>query len=93
MLSMLASVIPACEQPMRPAELAGFIEAVLRMLPVGTPVASPELRSQANQSDRRPPVPGENRSQPGGMHALVQAGLKAAHNRSQLHVMPGSENR
>ena len=93
MLSMLVFVIPACEQSVRPAERAGFIEVVLRMLPVGTPVASPVLRSQANQSNRLPPVPGKNRSQPGGMHVLVQAGLEAAHNRSQSHVMPGSETR
>ena len=93
MLSTPASVIPAWEPPERPAELAEFVEVVLRVLLVGPHVASPELRSQASQSDRRPPVPGENRSQPGRMHALVQAGLEAAHNRSQSRVMPGSENR
>lgn len=83
MRSTLAYMIPASEQPVRPPKLAEFIETVLRVLPVGTRVALPELLSQADQSDRRPTYSGENRPQPDGMHALVHAWLEAAHNRSQ----------
>jgi hypothetical protein len=49
MLSTLSYMIPATEQPVRPAKLAEFIEAALRVLPPGTHVASPELLWQASQ--------------------------------------------
>jgi len=83
MLSTLAYMIPASGQPVRPAKLAEFIEAVLRVLPAGTHVASPELLAQANHSDRRTSFSGNNRPASAGMHALVQAWLEGAHNRSQ----------
>lgn len=83
MLSTLAYMIPAAEQPVRPAKLAEFIEAVLRVLPAGTHVASPELLAQADHSDRQPALAGNKRPVSAGMQALVQAWLEGAHNRSQ----------
>ena len=50
MLSTLRFMIPAAEQPVRPAKLAEFIDAALQVLPPGTHVAAPELLWQANQS-------------------------------------------
>ncbi|MEO8388732.1 MAG: hypothetical protein ABI546_10060 [Polaromonas sp.] len=50
MLSTLKYMIPATEQPVRPAKLAEFIDAALQVLPQGTHVAAPELLWQANQS-------------------------------------------
>ncbi len=73
MLSTLSYMIPASEQPVRPAKLAEVIEAVLRVLPAGTHVASPELLWQANQS-------AGNREAAGGMQEVVQRWLESAHN-------------
>lgn len=83
MLSTLAYMIPASGQPVRPAKLAEFIEAVLRVLPAGTRVASPELLAQAGHSDRHPSLAGDKRPAAAGMQALVQAWLEGAHNRRQ----------
>jgi hypothetical protein len=73
MLSTLSYMIPASEQPVRPAKLAEFIEAALSVLPAGTHVASPELLWQANQS-----VSGGDGAS--GMQAVVQRWLESAHN-------------
>ncbi len=50
MLSTLAYMIPASSMPVRPARLAEFVEAALRVLPPGTHVAAPELLWQAGQA-------------------------------------------
>ncbi|MDO9403197.1 MAG: hypothetical protein Q7T87_04125 [Polaromonas sp.] len=47
MLSIFKYMIPASEQPVRPARLAEFIDEVLRVLPPGNHVAPQELLSQA----------------------------------------------
>jgi hypothetical protein len=75
MLSTLAYMIPASEQPVRPAKLAHFVDAALQMLPPGTHVASPELLWQANQTAGPAHAAG-------GMQALVRGWLEAGHNRS-----------
>jgi hypothetical protein len=49
MLSTLKYMIPATEQPVRPAKLAEFIDAALQALPPGIHVAAPELLWQATQ--------------------------------------------
>ena len=52
MLSTLSYMIPATEQPIRPAKLAEFIDFALHLLPAGTHVASPELLwRSADQGD------------------------------------------
>jgi hypothetical protein len=76
MLSTLAYMIPASEQPVRPAKLAHFVDAALRLLPPGTHVASPELLWRANQTVTRPEDAVD------GMQALVRGWLEAEHNRS-----------
>lgn len=68
MLSTLSYMVPATEQPVRPAKLAEFIEAALRVLPPGTHVASPELLWQAAQTG------GKNLSG-SSIHSVVQAWL------------------
>lgn len=75
MLSTLKYMIPATEQPVRPAKLAEFVDAALRVLPLGTHVAAPELLWQAGQS--------HSASQNASMHSLVQAWLDAGHNPKQ----------
>lgn len=67
MLSALDYLIPQAEQPVRPAKLAEFIDAVLRVLPAGTHVVSPELLWQAGQSG----AAGGGKD----MHSVVQAWL------------------
>ncbi len=47
MLSTVSYMIPQTVQAIRPSRLAEFIEAALRVLPLGTHVASPELLWQA----------------------------------------------
>jgi hypothetical protein len=76
MLSTLACTIPASEQPVRPAQLAHFVETALQFLPAGTHVASPELLWRANQTVTR------SDEGAGSMHALVRGWLEAGHNRS-----------
>jgi hypothetical protein len=61
MLSTLKYMIPAGEQPVRPAKLAEFVDRVLRVLPAGTHVAAPELLWQASQAKN--------------MHQVLQAWL------------------
>ena len=73
MLSTLKFMIPQAEQPVRPAKLAEFVDAALRVLPPGTHVAAPELLWQANQSGGRGV----------GMHSVVQAWLAAARDPAQ----------
>ncbi|MBA4329885.1 MAG: hypothetical protein C0428_16795 [Polaromonas sp.] len=50
MLSTLAYMIPTSALPVRPARLAEFVDAALRVLPAGTHVAAPELLWQAGQA-------------------------------------------
>ena len=76
MLSTLAYMIPASEQPVRPAKLAHFVDAALRVLPPGTHVAPPELLWRANQTVTRSEEAADS------MHALVRGWLEAGHNRS-----------
>jgi hypothetical protein len=76
MLSTLRFMIPQAEQPVRPAKLAEFVDAVLQVLPPGTHVAAPELLWQANQSSG-------GRFGGGDMHGVVQAWLAAARNPAQ----------
>ena len=52
MLSISNYMIPANEQPVRPARVAEFIEAALRVLPPGTHVAAPELLHRASPASR-----------------------------------------
>jgi hypothetical protein len=61
MLSVFKHMIPAAAQPLRPAKLAEFVAAALRVLPAGTHVAAPELLWQAGQAQ--------------DMHSVVQAWL------------------
>lgn len=76
MLSTLRFMVPQAEQPVRPAKLAEFVDAVLQVLPPGTHVAAPELLWQANQSSG-------GRFGGGNMHSVVQAWLAAARNPAQ----------
>lgn len=82
MLSTLAYMIPASEQPVRPTKLAHFVETALQFLPTGTHVAPPELLWRANQTAARIDVDGGRSTAPGGMQALVRSWLEAGHNRS-----------
>ena len=71
MLSIMNYMIPASALPVRPARLAEFVDAALRVLPPGTHVAPPDLLSQASQA--------------GDIDAVVRAWLdqhasKVAHN-------------
>lgn len=75
MLSTLKYMIPATEQPVRPAKLAEFVDTALRVLPLGTHVAAPELLWQAGQSHSAGPA--------NNMHSLVQAWLDAGRNPKQ----------
>ena len=50
MLSAVSYMIPANSLPVRPARLAEFVAAALRILPAGTHVADPELLSRAAQA-------------------------------------------
>jgi hypothetical protein len=61
MLSVFKYMIPAAEQPVRPARLAEFVDVVLRVLPPGTHVVAPELLWQAGQAQN--------------MHSVVRAWL------------------
>lgn len=83
MLSTLAYMIPASEQPVRPAKLAQFIDAALRVLPPGTHVASPELLHRANQTSSNPQA---SLDAP-GMPALVHSWLEAGQN-DLVHLEP-----
>ncbi|SFU80619.1 hypothetical protein SAMN05216350_105259 [Polaromonas sp. YR568] len=84
MLSVLKFMIPAAEQPVRPAKLAEFIDTALAMLPVGTHVAAPELLWQANQSTAAG-WGGQRDGAIGGntMRQVVLAWLAATHNPEQ----------
>jgi hypothetical protein len=73
MLSTLAYMIPASEQPVRPAKLAHFVDTALQFLPKGTHVAPPELLWRANQTVAR--SEGSD-----SMQALVRGWLEAGHN-------------
>lgn len=57
MLSMSKYMIPANDQPVRPARVAEFIEAALRVLPPGTHVAAPEVLHRASPVSRRANTP------------------------------------
>lgn len=57
MLSMSKYMIPAHDQPVRPARVAEFIEAALRVLPPGTHVAAPELLHRASPASRQANTP------------------------------------
>lgn len=81
MLSIVSYMIPAHEQPVRPAKLAEFIDEALRVLPPGTHVAAPELLWQAGQSGQR----GALAATP-GMAAMVQAWLDGRRNPKQNPV-------
>ena len=50
MLSVMKYMIPASALPARPTKLAEFVDAVLRVLPEGTPMVGPELLWQAGQA-------------------------------------------
>ena len=50
MLSVVSYMIPATSLPVRPARLAEFVAAALRVLPAGTHVADPELLGRAAQA-------------------------------------------
>jgi hypothetical protein len=75
MLSTLAYMIPASEQPVRPAKLAHFVDTALQFLPTGTHVAPPELLWRANQTAALSEASDS-------MQALVQGWLEGGHNRS-----------
>jgi hypothetical protein len=81
MLSILKFMIPAAEQPVRPAKLAEFVDTALAMLPPGTHVAAPELLWQANQSTSagRSAKPEAGKS----MRQIVLTWLAATHNPEQ----------
>lgn len=81
MLSILKFMIPAAQQPVRPAKLAEFVDTALAMLPAGTHVAAPELLWQANQSASM----GWSAKPDGGksMRHVVLAWLAATHNPEQ----------
>jgi hypothetical protein len=81
MLSILKFMIPAAQQPVRPAKLAEFVDAALAMLPPGTHVAAPELLWEANQSTSA----GWSAKPDGGksMRHVVLAWLAATHNPEQ----------
>lgn len=68
MLSALKYMIPANDQPVRPARLAEFVDAVLRVLPPGTHVVSPELLRSTG------PI-STNAGDSGDIHSIVQAWL------------------
>ena len=57
MLSISNYMIPAHDQPVRPARVAEFIEAALRVLPPGTHVAAPELLHRASPARRQANTP------------------------------------
>lgn len=57
MLSISNYMIPANDQPVRPARVAEFIEAALRVLPPGTHVAAPELLHRASPVRRQAGTP------------------------------------
>ena len=57
MLSMAKYMIPAHDQPVRPARVAEFIEAALRVLPPGTHVAAPEVLHRASPASRQANTP------------------------------------
>ncbi len=78
MLSTLAYMIPASEQPVRPAKLAEFVDEALQALPAGTHVASPELLWQANQSSAHAASRGDS------MQTVVRRWLESAHNPHHL---------
>jgi hypothetical protein len=89
MLSTLAYMIPASEQPVRPAKLAQFVDAALRVLPPGTHVAPPELLHRANQTSSHPFSNPRAGADDAGMHALVHSWLEAGQNRSLNPESPG----
>ncbi len=51
MLSIFGHMVPPSEQPVRPAQLAGFVASALRHAPLGTHVAAPETVWNALQGD------------------------------------------
>ncbi len=85
MLSVLKFMIPAAEQPVRPAKLAEFVDTALAMLPPGTHVAAPELLWQANQSTAAgwSATRGDTKGNGNSMRHVVQAWLAATHNPAQ----------
>ena len=83
MLSTLKYMVPATEQPVRPAKLAEFVDAALQLLPPGTHVAAPELLWQAGQTPGSSRDSGQNAGQASSMQRLVQAWLDGAHNHKQ----------
>jgi hypothetical protein len=83
MLSTLKYMIPATEQPVRPAKLAEFVDAALQLLPPGTHVAAPDLLWQAGQTPGSSRGAGQSAGQASPMQRLVQAWLDGAHNRKQ----------
>jgi len=85
MLSILKFMIPAAEQPVRPAKLAEFVDTALAMLPPGTHVAAPELLWQANQSTAAGWSTKRSDTKGGGnsMRHVVLAWLAATHNPEQ----------
>ncbi|AYQ27446.1 MULTISPECIES: hypothetical protein [unclassified Polaromonas] len=85
MLSVLKFMIPAAEQPVRPAKLAEFVDTALAMLPPGTHVAAPELLWQANQSSAAGwgGKPGDAKGSGHSMREVVRAWLAATHNPAQ----------
>ena len=56
MLSVARFMVPASEQPVRAAVVAQFVDAALRLAPLGTHVAAPELVWQAAQGQAEPVV-------------------------------------
>ncbi len=80
MLSTLRFMIPAAEQPVRPAKLAEFIDAALQVLPPGTHVAAPELLWQANQSGGHG---WRAKAEDTGMQSVVRSWLAARGNPEQ----------
>lgn len=85
MLSTLKFMIPAAEQPVRPAKLAEFVNTALAMLPPGTHVAAPELLWQANQSTDAGWIAKRDGAASSGdsMRQVVRAWLAATHNPEQ----------
>jgi hypothetical protein len=54
MLSIMRFMVPASEQPVRPAKVAELVDLALRMAPPGVHVAAPELVWEAAQGDMQP---------------------------------------
>ncbi|MDB5891629.1 MAG: hypothetical protein JWP47_2460 [Polaromonas sp.] len=78
MLSIFGYMLPAADQPLRPARLAEFIALALQWMPPGTHIASPELLWQAAHGKATGLFGGKAApTSSGHMQAFVQAWLNS----------------